>query len=148
MVKNDRGVGVFDLHGFEKATPSVRQYFVALAYGGSLAEVSVLDLFEDDAWLRRSDELRQTLGSEIDYVMELAPYVWEAGCCAAQLHLETVEFLQTASSYLYYDFPQSCRRVRCVSLRTTLGEPLTTWRSWIMPLYVSSIHFEVMSGVV
>ena len=75
MVKNDAAVSMYDLHGYERATPEVRKYFVAVAFGGYPAESLVMELFEDDAWLRRSEELRDTVSSEIAYVKQLVPYV-------------------------------------------------------------------------
>lgn len=60
-----------DLSGFERAIPAVRNFFVVVAFGGYPAESAGMELFEDDAWLLRADELRETMTSEMQYVQDL-----------------------------------------------------------------------------
>jgi hypothetical protein len=53
IVKADPAVSLFDIGGYDRATPSVRKYFAVIAFAGLPAESLVMELFEDDRLLKR-----------------------------------------------------------------------------------------------
>jgi hypothetical protein len=81
MVLDDPVVSNYHLNGFSRSDFFARRYLAVAAFSCFPAEGVLQELLFDDRLLKRAAVFRQTLDDEVEFLLNVPPYVWTR--CAA-----------------------------------------------------------------
>ena len=112
---SDSTISKYHLSGYAKADVGVKRLLAIASFSALPAESLLLDIFEDDRWLKRSKELWETANSEIVYLTEIvSPYVWQRiagmldiGLSGVQLRAEVLGAAHITLSFVWQDSADS-----------------------------------------
>ena len=82
----------YHLSGYGKADKHARSLLCTAAYSALPSESLLLELFEDDRYLRRSEALWDTVETEVSYLADLPMFVWNRIASIACLEMSGEAF--------------------------------------------------------
>lgn len=89
----DEHISKYHLSGYSRCDLSVGRMLAVAAFSPLAAESTLLELFEDDRFLMRSEMLWVTVTSEIRYIFDIVPsFVWERVANLVSLGMSGQEF--------------------------------------------------------
>ena len=111
---------------FKKATSDVRQYLFVAAFSALPAESVLLEVLQDDRFLRNGSEWWREVVAEIDYLVRRPTYLWDRLArlvpCASRVLKDLVfKAAFTTAAYLQYDV---FHQLRELPLSLTQGDIL------------------------
>lgn len=77
IARADSTVSDFHLHGYTKCNKAVRRYVGVAAGAAYPVEAFLIEAMTDDRLIRRLPEVQGALVSELEYLENLGPYVWQ-----------------------------------------------------------------------
>ena len=88
----DPNITKYHLSGYSKADKRARSLLCTAAYSALPSESLLLELFEDDRYLRRSEDLWHVVTTEVAYLTDLPMFVWNRITNVACLEMSGEEF--------------------------------------------------------
>ena len=117
LVKQDDSISLYHLNGFDKASREVRTFYAVASISPVSAEAFVLELLQDDRFLKRADELWELIEEEFRFVLSLSAYYWDRvasfvapDMTGRELRVTSIRCCITTCGYLHWDSFQVIRR--------------------------------------
>lgn len=106
------------LHGYAQATPPVLKFLAVAAVGSYPGESFLSEMLYDNRVLRRADEFRDAINSEIEYIFSLKSYAWkrladltDGGCTPWELRDCCIRVALISSAYIHVECLNATREL-------------------------------------